>query len=443
MVLLLKVHFILEQFKYNLYFSPANKSKSQTMKTNLLLLNLLLVGFKMIGQTFCYSTPDGTDGSGWSYKDYVIPTGYKLDSVRMDATRPGPVSTHDFVLESCQGTTTFNNAIGTYPFDYNTDNNSEYNVWINLTSFNYVSIGMVRASLPTSSGAVWNQVCFAISPIIIDCGIINDTRDGQQYQTVTIGTQCWMRQNLNYGTQVANINVMTNNSIVERACYNNTTSNCDTYGAIYTWNEAMNYGTNSQGICPNGWHIPTQTEFQTLINYLGATTAGLQMKAPSTNIPSWDGTNSSGFTAIPGGIGQGSNYLYLGTRETYWSSTSFSTTDAYDYGLTTGVNTLDEANNTKNGGYCIRCLQDITTGVYTPDGAMDNFTLYPNPTSGILLITGIKNEKIIVYNSVGQLIIQSKAVSTIDLSSYSTGLYFIQIINENGNIVKSAKMLKE
>ncbi len=114
----------------------------------------------------CFATPDGIDGNGWSYKDYIIPSGYRLDSVLMDATRPGyAVSDYDFVLESCQGSVVYNHSIGTYPFLFSTDNNSEY-VWINLTSFNYTSIGMVRAALPTNAGAIWNQVCFAISPQI-------------------------------------------------------------------------------------------------------------------------------------------------------------------------------------------------------------------------------------------------------------------------------------
>lgn len=396
------------------------------------------------GSSQCFTTPDGTDGSNWSYKDFIIPTGYQLDSVFMDATRPGyATSNYDFVLASCHGTTTYNNSIVTYPFDYNAENNSLYNIWIDLTSFNYTSVGMVRVSLPTNAGAVWNQVCFAISPLFPNCGILTDTRDGQQYQTVTIGTQCWMRQNLNYGTQVADVSVMTNNSTVEKACYNNTTSNCTTYGGIYTWDEAMNYGTAIQGICPNGWHIPSQADFQILINYLGSSTAGQKMKATSFDAPAWDGTNTSGFTAIPGGIGQGANYLYMGQRDTYWSSTAFSSTDAYDYDLSSGTNTLVEAPNTKNSGYCIRCIQDNITTYLNSNKIENNNSFFPNPTSGVVSITGIRNETIIVYNSIGQIIIQTNKVNTIDLSTYNRGLYFIQIINEGGVIINSSKILKE
>lgn len=413
------------------------------MKTKALIF-LILLTTNLIAQTpVCFTTPDGTDGSGWSYKDYIIPTGYKLDSVNMDATRSGySASDFDFVLESCADTTVYNNS-GVYPFDYNTDNNSEYGIWINLTSFNYTSIGMVRVSLPTNAGAVWNQICFAISPIISNCGILIDVRDGQTYQTVSIGTQCWMKQNLNYGTQVSDVTVMTNNSVVEKACYNNTTSNCDTFGGIYTWDEAMNYSTNEQGICPTGWHIPTQTEWQILINFLGSTTAGYQMKAAATDSIIWDGNNSSGFTGIPGGIGQGTNYLYMGQRNTYWSSSEFSSTDAYDYGLTSGINTLDEANNTKNSGYCIRCIMDnITTGFNSTDH--NTISIYPNPANEYIYLSNVKsNSTIQIFNSFGQKVkFSSNFTEQINIKDLPKGFYFLKI-TVIGNFTQTAKFIKE
>jgi len=115
----------------------------------------------------CYASPDGTDGSGWSYKDFIIPSGYKVDSVFMDASRSGfPVSDYDFVFQSCAGTTTYNSGIATYPFDYSTENSSLYGIWIDLTAFNITSVGMVRACLPTNAGATWNNLCLAVSPTI-------------------------------------------------------------------------------------------------------------------------------------------------------------------------------------------------------------------------------------------------------------------------------------
>lgn len=150
------------------------------MKSKLLSIVLLTtLVFNVDAQSpVCFTTPDGTDASGWSYKDYIIPAGYRIDSVYMDATRPGYVtSDFDFVFQSCQGATTYNAGIVTYPFDYSADNNPEYNTWIDLTAFNYAAVGMVRVCLPTNAGAVWNQVCFAIS-VVADSSICFSTADG-------------------------------------------------------------------------------------------------------------------------------------------------------------------------------------------------------------------------------------------------------------------------
>jgi uncharacterized protein (TIGR02145 family) len=130
------------------------------------------------------------------------------------------------------------------------------------------------------------------------CGsLLTDTRDGKQYQTVQIGTQCWMAENLNYGSYTA-ITVPsdypTNNGTVEKQCYNNDTSMCSTYGALYQWNEMMDYSNveGSQGICPDGWHVPTDAEYSLL----------------ASNYPSDAGTalqsgGVSGFDALLTGYG--------------------------------------------------------------------------------------------------------------------------------------------
>ncbi len=85
------------------------------------------------------------------------------------------------------------------------------------------------------------------------CGFpLTDIHDGQLYNTVQIGTQCWMAQNLNIGAMITGTTVMTNSSILEKYCYNDDPSFCNEYGALYQWNEAMEYSTlaGSQGICP-------------------------------------------------------------------------------------------------------------------------------------------------------------------------------------------------
>ncbi|MBK8875823.1 MAG: hypothetical protein IPN13_18700 [Bacteroidetes bacterium] len=98
--------------------------------------------------TVCFNTPDGIDNTwtgGWSYKEYIIPAGYKIDSVYGDFDRTGyPASQEDFIFSFNAGTTVYNNTTATQPFDYSTTSTSLYDHWIDLTSFNYTSIGVVR-----------------------------------------------------------------------------------------------------------------------------------------------------------------------------------------------------------------------------------------------------------------------------------------------------------
>ncbi len=96
------------------------------------------------------------------------------------------------------------------------------------------------------------------------CGsLFTDIRDGQTYETVQIGGQCWMAENLNIGTMINGSDNQTDDEVFEKYCYKNKTSNCDTYGGLYQWNEMMQYDTTLgiQGICPAGWHLPTDAEW--------------------------------------------------------------------------------------------------------------------------------------------------------------------------------------
>ena len=88
------------------------------------------------------------------------------------------------------------------------------------------------------------------------------------YSTVQIGTQCWLGENLNVGSMVTSYGSMNNDGMTEKYCYGNTLAGCDNnYGGLYLWGEAMGYvtGEGVQGICPSGWHIPTNAEFKILV----------------------------------------------------------------------------------------------------------------------------------------------------------------------------------
>jgi len=101
----------------------------------------------------------------WSYLDYVIPEGLKIDSIYADFSRPdSEESLHDFVFQFSAETTEFDVATSTTPFNHDDIDTSMYNIWMDLTSYGY-SNGVVRISLPQNEGAIWNDLCFATSPL--------------------------------------------------------------------------------------------------------------------------------------------------------------------------------------------------------------------------------------------------------------------------------------
>jgi len=104
-------------------------------------------------------------------------------------------------------------------------------------------------------------------------GLPTVTYEGQVYNTVLIGSQCWLKENLNIGTRIDGINNMTNDNTIEKYCYDDLESNCDIYGALYQWNELMEYSTieGTQGICPDEWHVATDMEWFQMANYLDPT----------------------------------------------------------------------------------------------------------------------------------------------------------------------------
>ncbi len=157
--------------------------------------------------------------------------------------------------------------------------------------------------------------------------VLTDTRDGQTYNTVLIGSQCWMAQNLNIGTQISISFDQYNHSAIEKHCYNDYNSSCSDYGGLYQWSNMMQWSTTpgAQGICPTGWHIPTDGEWTILTTMLGGEyAAGGKMKEAGTThwrAPNTGATNTSGFSARAGGHGLAMMFFSNGGESAYfWSS---------------------------------------------------------------------------------------------------------------------------
>ena len=214
-------------------------------------------------------------------------------------------------------------------------------------------------------------------------GYFTDSRDGKRYRWVKIGKQVWMAENLNIGTMINVYRTQTNNGTIEKYCYGDNTSNCDTYGGLYQWDEAMQYVTTAgtQGICPSGWHIPTDAEWMTLEEYLGmcsgtgsgcsgatgdrGTDEGSKMAG---NEPLWTNGNldqnanfgTSGFDALPGGErspGMEDTFNHLTYYAFFWSS-SEDRTDAWIRYLYYHQAQVSRYSSNKAIGNSVRCVKN-------------------------------------------------------------------------------------
>jgi len=192
--------------------------------------------------------------------------------------------------------------------------------------------------------------------------------EGNVYNTVQIGSQCWMKQNLkttkyHNGTSIAypgsNNTTWQNNTTGAYAWYNNDIAYKNTYGALYNW-YAVN---NSAGLCPAGWHVPTDAQWTALTTYLGGeSVAGGKMKEAGTshwNSPNTGATNSSGFSGLPGGFRNTNGYFSdVGYYGYFWSSSEYSTAYAWFRNLNYTNAYVGRTNYSKGLGFSVRCLRD-------------------------------------------------------------------------------------
>lgn len=201
---------------------------------------------------------------------------------------------------------------------------------VTLTVSNeYGSDSKTISNYITVQAGNWGEPCPG-TPTVTDV-------DGNIYNTVQIGNQCWMKENLKTGTTVTYAN-QTPNGIIEKFAYDNYAPFIDTYGGLYQWDELMNYQTEAgaQGICPDEWHVPTLEEYQQMISLLGGSNvAGAKMKS---TIELWynddNATNESGFTALPGGYRNQPNIFEGLYGFTYlWTSSLVPAVQAESIGL--------------------------------------------------------------------------------------------------------------
>jgi len=210
-------------------------------------------------------------------------------------------------------------------------------------------------------------------------GTFIDSRDGNEYNWVQIGDQVWMAENLAY---LPSVNMVADGSEDAAGSYYyvygydgtnvadaKATDNYATYGVLYNWTAAMDGEASSttnpsgiQGVCPAGWHLPSDAEWTELTDYLGGTGAGGKLKETGTthwNSPNTGATNEIGFTALPGGRRSYTGTFYdVGIYGFWWSATESSATSAWYRFLSCYSSYVSRGNYGKEVGFSVRCLRD-------------------------------------------------------------------------------------
>ena len=191
-------------------------------------------------------------------------------------------------------------------------------------------------------------------------GSFTDSRDGQTYKTVTIGKQTWMAEKLNYAYTDVPYSYIFDDSLYTSDstswCYDNDPANCAKYGRLYDWYGALK-------ACPEGWHLPDSTEWNTLFAAVGGlSTAGEMLKSTG----GWDrsdngvsGADAYSFSVLPAGFWYfKGEFKNEGSVATFWFSMEYNSDYAYFVLLTYDIVCAVLGNSNKFNGNSVRCVKD-------------------------------------------------------------------------------------
>jgi len=175
-------------------------------------------------------------------------------------------------------------------------------------------------------------------------GSFTDDRDSKAYKTLRLNKQIWMAENLNYNANGSK-------------CYDNSESNCQKYGRLYDWLTAIES-------CPVGWHLPSNAEWQVLVDFAGDDEyAGDILKASSGwndyNGKSGNGVDAVGFSALPGGSGNSDGHFFnIGEGNSWWSATQHDSTEAYIRIIGYNSTNVNRYNSDKSNFSSVRCIRN-------------------------------------------------------------------------------------
>ena len=195
-------------------------------------------------------------------------------------------------------------------------------------------------------------------------GIFIDIRDSNEYRWININGMTWMAENLNVGRMISGTQMQKDNSVIEKYCYKNKISNCDIYGGLYQWKEMLNYSLNTQGICPEGWHVPSSKEWEALIDAFGGENiAASQLKSYDGNhwktsyklLKNNSNFPENGFNILPSGYRSISigKFVNLNRVGIYRNSN-----DGSSYMFLYDSNKVLKKSIDNKGGFSVRCVKN-------------------------------------------------------------------------------------
>jgi uncharacterized protein (TIGR02145 family) len=302
--------------------------------------------------------------------------------------------------------------------------------------------------------------------------------DGVFYSSVIIGTQEWTTQNLNSshyrnGDSIPFIIAETGwnwNSLLPQSCYYEYDSFYgELYGKLYNWYAV----SDPRGLCPLGWSVPNDNDWNTLNSYLGIDSAGYKMRdtlccdnGGNCDYAWWEcfssnSFNSSGFSAKPSSCFSGEfggNYP-VGSTAIWWSSSEIDINNAELRIISRnndGINNLTLSDlyfsNSKSNGFSARCIRDTVYSIsgLNPIRNQNTLKVFPNPANTNLTIdcvnfSSMSVYKLIIVNANGQTVFAAlinQQISYIDLSTWTgSGIYYMQLIDTQNNTIENRKII--
>ena len=343
-------------------------------KTNYLIFPLFVMGVFLVFASSCKKDEDD-NGNVNNTGIPVLTTTAVTDITQTTAKSGGNITSDGGAAVTARGVCWSTNQTPTIADNKTTDGTGVGEFSSILSGFSPNTTYYVRSYATNNNGTAYGSA-MSFTTQGGSANTFTDTRDGNVYKTVTIGNQVWMAENLKYlpsvvapgtgsqtlpyyyvygysGTTVADAKV---------------TPNYTTYGVLYNWPAAMNGAASSvanpsgvQGVCPAGWHLPSDAEWTQLTDYLGGeSVAGGKLKATTLwYSPNTGATNETGFTALPGGNRGGyGSFSSIGNYGYWWSATEDDTYFAWRWGMLYDDSGVSRYDLDKELGFSVRCVRD-------------------------------------------------------------------------------------